>query len=56
MIDKILEFVYTRTFSGFLTLLNGWLCLVNLSAGEPGWALLSGFFCWITARHYFRMR
>ena len=53
MWDKFMGFVYSRTFSGLLALVNGYFCLSALNHGQWGWAALSGFFTWLMARQYF---
>ena len=48
------DFIYSRTFSGLLALLNGWFCVANLNAGHWGWAAVSGFFTYLCAHQYFQ--
>jgi len=50
------DFFYSPQFSFALALLNGWFCLVNLNAGQWGWALLSGTFCWLCVDNWRRTR
>ena len=56
MWNKFVSFVYSRTFSGLLALVNGYFCFVNLNAGNWGWAAISGFFTWLMAKQYLETR
>jgi len=49
----MMDFFHSRTFSGLLALLNGYFCINALNHSAFGWALVSGFFCWLCARNYF---
>ena len=53
MWDRFMSFIYSRTFSGMLALLNGYFCFQALNAEQWGWAAVSGFFTWLMARQYF---
>ncbi len=54
MWDRFMSFIYSRTFSGLLALVNGYFCFQALNAGQWGWAAISGFFTWLMARQYFQ--
>lgn len=50
--DGFWSFIYSRTFNGILALANGYFCYDSISHGHYGWALVSGFFCWLMAKQY----
>jgi hypothetical protein len=56
MFDKVMEVVNSKHFAGVLGFLNGWFCFVNVSHGEWGWAVLSGFFCWLMLYQWCRLK
>lgn len=49
----MMNFFYSKTFSGLLALLNGYFCFNALNTHAWGWAAISGFFCWLCAKNYF---
>jgi len=48
------DFINSKAFSGLLALMNGYFCFNALNHSQWGWALLSGFFCWLCAKSYFQ--